>query len=50
MFFGSLERKETIYGAGFNILVSIECCLKVSKTYQINKKKLELHESTGKNN
>ena len=47
MFFGSLEREETIYGAGFNILVSIECCLKVSKTYQINKK-LELHESTEK--
>ena len=38
MCFGSLEREETIYGAGFNILVSIECCLKVSKTYQINKK------------
>ena len=47
MCFGSLEREETIYGAGFNILVSIECCLKVSKTYQINKK-LELHESTEK--
>ena len=38
MFFGYLERKETIYGAGFNILVSIECCPKVWKTYQINKK------------
>ena len=50
MFYGSLEREETIYGAGFNILVSIECCFKVSKTYQINKNGLELHESTEKNN
>ena len=47
MFFGSLEREETIYGAGFNILVSIECFLKVSKT-PYKQKKLQLHESTGK--